>query len=472
MPLASAVFVWAGGLGHLVVTPAPGQHVNAEAPAALTVNGVTVEGAGDLGGWRAPVAGAVEVSAEVPVCADDGSQCTVLRLTGRAAAARRGSVALVEASAPVASATGGGGAVAVYDFAAVWCPPCNLLAAEVLETPAAAEALAGRPITRVDVDSVGSWALKSQYHVGGYPTLVAVDAAGGEVARLLGYPGRDATLAWLAGLGTLRPLTERMATADPVAAAALARELADAGDDAGARALLARAAPDAADTVIARLTLDGAAADARWLFDHHVPGGDWVYAALDADPTLVARVPDLVPGAPGEAAGGWLGAAADQAVDPSVARALRAGALASLEAARAGDLALDRGRLSDLAQLRAALGGVAQAYALMDEAAARWPAEFTWPFVKGRIALDGNDLPTADAAARLALAHAEGDQVLRAAMLLARVQRAAGHPTDGVATLDAALAAIPEPPATMQVRTTRYRAEAQKLRAEIATVPR
>lgn len=472
MGAGAALFVWAGGLGHLVITPAAGFHVNAEAPASLTVNGVTVGGAGDLSGWRAPVAGEVVVSAEVPVCADDGSQCSVLRLSGRSPAARRGSLALTE-PAPAAAPSGGGGAVVgLYDFAAVWCPPCNLLAAEVLETPDGVGALAGRALTRVDVDSVASWDLKSRYAVGGYPTLVAVDAAGAEVARLVGYPGRDATLAWLGALGQLAPRSARLATADPVAAAALARELAEAGDDAGARALLARAAPDTVDTVIARLVLDGAAVDARWLFDHHVPGGDWVYAALDADPTLVARVPDLVAGARGEAAGGWLAAAADQTSDPALARALRAGALASLDAARAGDLQLDRGRLSDLAQLRAALGGLSEAYALMDEAAGRWPDEFTWPFVKGRIALDAADLPAAEVAAQAALARAQGDQRLRAALLLARVQRAAGRPAEAVAALDAALLAVPEPPPSVQVRTTRYRTEAQKLRDEIAAAPR
>ena len=53
----------------------------------------------------------------------------------------------------------------------------------------------------------------------------------------------------------------------------------------------------------------------------------------------------------------------------------------------AGDLQLDRGRLTDVAELRAELGSPASGYALMDEAAARWPTEFTWPFVKARMAL-------------------------------------------------------------------------------------
>jgi len=121
--------------------------------------------------------------------------------------------------------------------------------------------------------------------------------------------------------------------------------------------------------------------------------------------------------------------------------------------------------------MRAALGGLPSAYALLDEAAARWPAEFTWPFVKGRLALDAADLPTAEAEALRALKNAAGDQTLRAAMLLARVQREQHRSTDALKTLDAALATVPEPPAGVQVRTTRYRTEALKLRADIAAPP-
>ena len=129
---------------------------------------------------------------------------------------------------------------------------------------------------------------------------------------------------------------------------------------------------------------------------------------------------------------------------------------------------LDRGRLTDLASLRASLGGLPSAYALLDEAAVRWPAEFTWPFVKGRLALDAADLPTAEVEASRALKNAAGDQTLRAAMLLARVQRDQHRTADALKILDAAMVAVPEPPAGVQVRTTRYRAEALKLRADIA----
>ena len=524
----AASFVWAGGVGHLVLEAPAGSHINEAAPASLTVNGAAVNGHGDLSGWRVPVAdspaprgrgpgasasvgeerphprasvrvlsagsgataqfppetqtrepalkaltswrlqnwlpGAVTVEAEVPICTDDGSLCTVFRVSGSSPASRKGSLTLSPRASSAAQVSEGA-AVLVYDFSAVWCPPCNLMAAEVLDTPEGLVALSGRTLTKVDADAEGSWALKSRYHVGGYPTMIAVDAAGAEVSRLLGYPGREPTIAWLGSLSSVQPLSARMQAAGP-AAGRLARELAESGDESGARAMLAKASDAPVDSAIARLLLDGEASDARWLFDQGVPGGDWVYAALDADPTLATRVSELVPGAPGEAAAGWLHAAADQTKDPDLSRALLAGALAALEASRTGDLELDRGRLTELADLRAALGDWRSAFALLDEAAARWPNEFTWPFVKARIGLDAGELGIAEAEAMRALANAQGDQILRAGMTLARVLRGLERGPEAIAVLDRVLLQVPEPPAGIEVRTTRYRKEVVTLRGE------
>lgn len=472
----AATFAWTKGFGHLVLTLPAGSHVNQEAPASLGVNEVAVSGTGDLSTWTVPVQPLVSdptqvvVVAEIPICADAGSACTLVRLVGSSVAGKKGQVDLrepvVRAAAPALGPASTSNVATIYDFRAVWCPPCNLMSAEVLDTEAGVRALEGAALVAVDADAQESWTLKTRYAVGGYPTMVAVDASGVEIARLLGYPGRDATLSWLAGLDSRPTLDAQVAAADASTAAALARALAEADDD-RARAVLAKAAGDGVDARITRLLLDNKPEDAAWLFDHGVPGGDWVYAAIDADPKLAARVPKLVPGADGEAAAGWLAAAADQVGPGPQAEALRAGALAALEASRAGDLQLDRGRLTDLAELRAELGDLATAYALMDEAAARWPTEFTWPFVKARIALDAGDLKTAEPAARLALTNAAGDQVLRASLSLARVLRAEKRVPEAVEVLKAALVKVPAPPADVKVRTTRYRAEVEKLLVEL-----
>ncbi|MSP55105.1 MAG: thioredoxin family protein [Myxococcales bacterium] len=479
----TVAFVWAGGVGQLVMTLPAGQHVNPEAPSALAVNRVRLEGYGDLSNWKVPlpqeldrtgdgqVLPGMDVEAVVPVCADDGGTCTVVTLRGGDARPyrARGALKLVEfvPAAPMSTTGGTGVVVGVYDFAAVWCPPCNLLAAEVLDT----DVYDGPRVTRVDADSTSSWPIKDRYKVGGYPTLVAVDAEGAEVARLVGYPGREQTLAWIAGLKGRGSLDAMVESAQGAAALSLARELAGQGDERARRLLDRVATPGVTDDVdfrIARLLLDGTAADALWLFDRGVPGGDWVYDALRADPTLAGRVPGLVPGADGEAASGWLAAAADAVGPGELGEAFRAGALAALEEARAGDLQLDRGRITDLASLRADLGSVDSAYALLDEASARWPSEFTWHFVKARIALEAKQLAVAEASARAALARSDGDQILRSALTLAKVLREAGRAAEAVTVLDVALATVPEPPPGVEVRTTRYRSEAQQLKVALA----
>lgn len=478
----SAAFVWAGGVGHLVLTLPAGQHVNAGAPAELSVNRVRVEGYGDLSGWRVPVPQEpavtgdgmivpfMVVGAVVPICADDGGACTVIRLGGfdEGRFRARGSVELVEdvPAAPMSTIGDTGVVVGLYDFTAVWCPPCNLLAAEVFDTGE----YHGPRVTRVDADSTVSWPIKDRYKVGGYPTVVAVDQQGDEVARLVGYPGREETLAWIAGLKGRGALDAMVQSAEGAAAVTLARELAGQGD-VRARQVLDRVphgteehGMEDVDFRIARLLLDGKVEDASWLFEHGVPGGDWVYSALEADPTLAARVPALVPGADGEAAAGWLVAAADAVGPGGLGDAFRAGALAALEEARAGDLQLDRGRLTDLASMRADLRNVTSAYALLDEASVRWPTEFTWPFAKARIALDAKDLAVAERSARAALSLSIGDQILRSSLSLAKVLREAGRSAEAITVLDSALASVPEPPAGVEVRTTRYRTEAQQLK--------
>ena len=101
----------------------------------------------------------------------------------------------------------------------MWCPPCNLLAAEVLHDPEDAEALAPFVVAVVDVDAPWSWALKDRYAVGAYPTLIVTDVDGVVIDRLEGYPGEEAFEAWLtkvqAGMLPLDQLAEKGPTMTP-----------------------------------------------------------------------------------------------------------------------------------------------------------------------------------------------------------------------------------------------------------------
>ncbi len=481
---ATARVTWRAGVGRVEIA-APGEHVAADAPTTLSVGDDLYTLRGDPAALRFPVApGPLAVELRVSLCADTSTACRSVVFAAVGTAGARGTLDLAEGatlpeeaaasaakSAPGADAPVGAtasGVVKVIDFGAVWCPPCNLMSAEVLELPGGT---AGVPVEAVDVDQPASWALKDRYAVGGYPTLVAVTAEGVEVDRLVGYPGAAETRAWFARLGQVVPLARLVAggagdAADGLRVAADARRLAEAGYTDVARALLPRAAASI-DLRVARLLVDPTEADAAWLFESDVPPGDWVFAALDAAParwTAAAKLAARVPPARGA---DYLYAAAQHA-PPDVAPALKAASHALLRAALTGDVARDRGHATFLAQLLAETGDVDGALALLDAHAARWPNEFTFTHAAARHLLTAGRLPEAETRARAALAAAWGDQRLRAAVTLAKILVARGQPADALRAIDAALAEVPAPAADIAVRTTRYRAELDALRATVA----
>lgn len=459
-------------MGRLRAEAPEGWHVPSDAPARVRVerDGVTVADLSLLGSpaaLRFPVLEGAVVAVTLPVCADSGGECRPVDLRSSPLAGTTGRLALAVARA--APPTGGHGrAVRLIDFAAVWCPPCTLLATEVLHDPENAGALAGLQLETVDVDRPDSWTLKDRYQVGGYPTLIAVDAEGGEVARLVGYPGESATLAWLAGLATTRPLAELEAGVplEGAEAARAARRLAESDRDAAAEAYFP-AAVDGEDLRIARLLVRGERADAEWLFAH-APPGDWVFAALkaapdrqldaarmlpDLDPVLAADLLDVLAAGPGP--------------DPGLA--LRAAAIVALEGALSGELEHDKAHVGYLADLYAGIGRLDAGLALFAPYLAAWPQEFTWDHAASRLLLDAGRYSEAEARGRTALEKAWGDQRLRAVQPLASAIAAQGRTAEAVALLDEVVQTTPAPPGELQVRTHRYLATVAALRAQLLT---
>ena len=100
----------------------------------------------------------------------------------------------------------------LYDFSADWCRPCKRMAREVF-----ADEEAGRFVNesfvpaRVEeglasdgLSDEQAAALRRSWGVEAFPTLLVVQ--GGEVrGRLVGYPGREATLAFLQSSAATRP---------------------------------------------------------------------------------------------------------------------------------------------------------------------------------------------------------------------------------------------------------------------------
>ena len=389
-PGTAATLSYGQGVGQVVVVTAPGEHVSAEAPATLSSPRGTVTGNGALDWARVAVEPGDLVSLTVGVCRDGGTECRVDSLVGTVPAKARGRVALSVPPPPATVSRPAGAAVRLYDFTAVWCPPCQRLGAEVLHDPDDAALLGPFEVVAVDADDPASWALKSRYRVTGYPTVLAVDADGNEVDRFLGYESDGRFERWVAGLDGATPLSKLeagpAADATPGEAAAVALRLALADKEDAAKAWLGVASGDSQALHHARLLLvDEAQDDARWMLEH-APPGDWLYTLVDRYPELwPAAAPRVATLDPGTAAGCLDVYAGHQDADSAdTALAARVGALALARSLLTGDPSHDRGRVVEIADLVVAVGDLGGGLALLTDFRTLYPAEFTWDFAMAR----------------------------------------------------------------------------------------
>ncbi len=86
-------------------------------------------------------------------------------------------------------------------YTADWCPPCKMLKADVFAKPEMAEQIATDFVPlKLDHDQLTPTQVAQAQTLGitGLPTLIALDASGRPIDRLVGYHDLDATKAWLA----------------------------------------------------------------------------------------------------------------------------------------------------------------------------------------------------------------------------------------------------------------------------------
>ena len=511
-PRPDVQLVWKGADHHLTVIAPEGHELAPDAPTDLRIewpDGVLAFAGLGMDLADVPTPDLREKSFEgalsVTLCAKADGTCAPSHwtLSGTGGAGRKGLLDLVvaapaavghsatdpfnqpadatiEAAFAEAKATG---KPLLLDFSAVWCPPCNLLGAEVLHAATPPAVLEDYVVAVVDVDHPSSFALKSRYAVGGYPTVVVADPDGTERSRTVGYPGKRAFLDWLATAATSTDAADIAAGAaavSPERALELAWLLLSDRRFEDAAPFIARG--EGVDSALARrvrTTQTPAPDDVRWLLEHDLDHiGDWFGVAMD----LAESEPDLASRVAREAIRRLDGPAL---ADAFYVRAKVSGndadyeaAASALRTAMTGDPEADRGHITWLAQLTA-YASLEEGLQILDEARARWlrlaegldayagavddPVSVSQlALVVGRIVEAGAHERALEAAQR-AQQTAWGDNALRAAHAAAEALLALDRPDEAIAVIEAALAA-PAPDDGVSVRTHRYRSRLEALR--------
>jgi thiol-disulfide isomerase/thioredoxin len=428
----------------------------------------------------------------VPICDLEGTTCVMmdLALAGRVDKSKKGMVDLLVSPQPqptaepdhdlaslfqtdaqqvadeAFSAAQKDGRRVLLDFSAVWCPPCNQLAIEVLHAETPAPVLDEVVVAVLDVDDPSSWRLKDRYSVGGYPTLVVVEADGTEVGRIGGYPGREAFVEWLSDTLKLDSPVD-YASMDvealtPAEALAAAEQIALVDGD--YQAFLKRAELDAGniDMRIFRMGDGANADDASWLLVHAPERAlEWAPWGIDSENEALAQscrdgIRRALPHASGFEAADLLYYAAQGAPEPDRAFIYASGA-AALGAALSGDLTLDRPHVTFQASLMAKSGDVDGALNRLDEARELWPGEPTWDLKATNLLIAADRPVEAITHADRALQVAWGDNHLRVAEARVRALEASGQVAKARAFASKILDEVPAPSEDVAVRSHRYR---------------
>ncbi|HCP46428.1 MAG TPA: hypothetical protein DIU15_10315 [Deltaproteobacteria bacterium] len=177
--------------------------------------------------WTLEVRGAV--------CNDDESICAPFVAAGPIAGGVAFGSLLIEDQQPtvglerdpVEEALGKHKLVLV-DFSAIWCPPCDRLRDEFLQSPRWADLLDSFELVVLDADDPSSFQAKDRYRVGGYPTLLVLSQEGQVLDRMVGFDGASRTAARLRRVLVAARSDE---AGDPLR---IARRLAASGDGEGA----------------------------------------------------------------------------------------------------------------------------------------------------------------------------------------------------------------------------------------------
>lgn len=395
-------------------------------------------------------------------------------------------------------------ALVLVDFYGIWCPPCNDLVEYAYPDPAFKAASRDWVKLALDADAQTSFALKNRWKVGGYPTLIAADAEGREIGRVVGFLSGpalakfldqsrtesgepvDAVSVLVAHGGPDATPQRRLRVARWRAARgefAAAEKLLERDDSAPARRELLEMRRERArregDNAAARRALNGLIqafpADAEY--------ADWVESLSEIDTATVRAL--LTPLHASVARWSVDPTLGEQGEDPgdlfydeaSVLAALGDKSAAREEFSKAADAYAAQAARSPLKTPRAANFGRAdslmkagrreEAKTLYVSLVKAYPTEFTFNYEYATALSDDGDFSAAYPYAVAAAHDGYGDNWLRAVRLKAELEFKLGRAAEAAQTVSRALTQAPEPKTT-NVRTFRYLAALRKLQARLA----
>jgi thiol-disulfide isomerase/thioredoxin len=499
------VLTYGRGSGRITVQ-AEGEHVSPDAPVKGWVQSAERKVSFDVPGASLANGLLVDLpddhvvgSLTFSLCEDGGTACRIVETSfaGRAVG-RKGSVVLGteprERQVPervyvphkddvgaALSRAGREGKLVLVDVGAVWCPPCNLLAVEVFENPDHADVLEPFLLAQVDADDPSSFEVKDRYAVGGYPTVLVLRPDGTEIDRMVGYWHERDTVSWLQRAANVVPFGDlpRPEALSPDEAAELAVRMALSLDGEAVEPYLARAAEsDSTAFHLARFLLEPSVDDGKLLAERDAPGWDWVFAGLETAKKTPALADTLRSVARRRLSGEPSSIEASQSFQVLAALAsekeapdLFLAAAQALESTFSGEPDRDRGRYGELADLYEQGGAPDRARAILTDAVARYPDEFTFHYQLAQHLSDRGLASEAVASAQSAYDHSYGDNRLRAAKTLALALQAVDRDEEAVAIIDRALAEAHRPDEDQKVRTFRYLDALTATRAEITKSP-
>jgi len=501
---------WRGANARVRVVEPEGEHLAPGAPVSgwFAVNGLSVELETSteslVHGLGVALHGrdASEVSGELTysLCVDDGTLCRIVDVGfwGMTQGLRgNASLSVFVPKAPEQEPVDGkekpldlaaamARAVAedkplLLDFSAAWCPPCNLLAAEVLHAQVAQSVLDGFIVVVIDSDRKESWEAKSRYAVGGYPTVVVARPDGSVLDRLEGYPGQQETLDWLQQAAAYEMSLEELAGAagslQGEEAARAALRLAKAGRDTAATAALENAT-DGVDARMAQLALTHENEDGLWLAEHAPEQMyNWVWSLLDGEKIsteLQQAILEAMPVAMGQLRGADAAALSEwstQWSSPPQQQIQYAMVAAMLEESLSGTPQLDRGLYTMLARIQSKAGRSEQALDTLRGAVQSFPGEFTYHFALAGHLKELGRFEEALDSAHAASSFAYGDNLLRAVYREAELLDAVDRNARARELVSEVLAGAARPPEGIDVRTTRYIEKLTTLQSELTAAP-